>query len=89
MNRCAPRAVFRIEAHASPQYSANLPALAQDIAQMKERGTAVVIYAGSRAEKLCAALSSLGCEMALAPWLNRSMVEREAIILAQGLRPGL
>ena len=83
-----PRAVFRFEARAASQYMSRLDALAQDISSIKKRGSAVLLYAGGRSERLREFLLEFDVPCAVTPTLDRPPIDREVLIIAQELHKG-
>lgn len=82
-----PRATFRFDVRAASQYSSALETLAQDIKQLKKRA-AVLLYAGTRSERLREYLLEFEIESAIAKKLDRDPIDREVLIVAQGLHKG-
>ena len=75
-----PDHIFQMESRAAVQYSAAIPMLAEDVAQMR-KNMAILLFAGKHAETLQRDLQEEGVEAALLSALNREPEPGEILVI--------
>ena len=80
--------LVKFETRPVPRYVPGDVTLKTDIALWKQKGCAVLLYAGDHAERLKDMLADMGIDVPVAAELTRDVVERELIIIGQTLPHG-
>lgn len=82
------KAIYKFETHPVSRYLPGDEALKNDIALWKQKGCAVLIYAGEHGQRLVDMLSDMGVDAPYTEQLTREIVDRELIIVGESIPRG-
>ena len=80
--------LVKFESRPVPRYIPGDTALRDDVALWRQKGCAVLLFAGEHAKRLQDMLSDLGIEAAVVPELTREILPREILIVGSSLPHG-
>ncbi len=82
------KGLFRFETRTAPRYMGRGELLRDDIISWRQKGYAVLLFAGKHMERLGDSLKDLGLDVPAVPSLTRDIVPRELIIIGESIPKG-